>query len=509
MAVETLDHDAREAAESERALLGALMRDSVRAWPQVKDVVTAYHFARPDHRKIFEAIVAQIAETGDADPFLVIDRLGPAQLEAAGGRQYIAELHGEAMSAASAGSYAKKIREFAGRGKVIDIAARLTARARQGSTEEAAAFVATELERLKRDFGGAADPLTIPPAAAWAGKPAPQPREWVLDGMIPAGRVTSLFGNGGLGKTLLAIQIGLHVSLGRPLFEVPVTGGPVLGIFCEDEDAEINRRLRAACAAERFELGDVDRFFALSRDGDDSVLCTFEHDHIKLTSFYSQLEATVAVLRPHLVILDTAADLFAGDFLSTPHVRQFLKIALGGLCVRHGCAVLLLAHPSAAAMTSGEGGGFSTAWSNSVRSRLYLSRPKAPTDTEEVVDTHDRRVLEVKKSNYAAGDVKIPLLYQDGILVPDRDLFGVAPSGPRTKTARVALAALDYIRSKSPLVVAFRDLFSTLQTAGVIPPGSYDEHRKPLNRALVQLVADGTVIETRTPRGYRLNPELK
>lgn len=510
MAVETSDYESREAAESERALLGALMRDSARAWPQVKDVVTAYHFARPDHRKIFEAITAQIAETGEADPLLVIDRLGEAQLEAAGGRQYIAELFGEAMSGASAGAYAKTIRKHAGRNKVIDLAAKIAERVREGSTEEAAAFVATELERLKRDFGGPAEPLDLTPVSAWAAQPPPAPRSWILEGMIPAGRVTSMLGPGGRGKTLVALQIALHVSLGRTIFGLDVVGGPVLGIFCEDERDELDRRLRAACAAERIDLESGDRLVALSRDGFDNILCTFEHDHMKLTAFYSQLDATIAALTPTLVILDTAADIFAGDFMSTTHVRQFIKTALGGFCRRHGCAVLLLAHPSKSGQASGEGDGFSTAWSNSVRSRLYFSQPSAPDpiDGESAIDVKDKRVLEVKKSNYASGDTKIPLLYENGCFVLDREPIGVGPSTPRTKTARVALAALDHIRSKAPLVVGFREIFDVLHVAGILA-GSYDESRKPLNRALQQLLGDGTVIETRTPRGYRLNPELK
>jgi RecA-family ATPase len=66
------------------------------------------------------------------------------------------------------------------------------------------------------------------------------------------------------------------------------------------------------------------------------------------------------------------------------------------MCLRHETAVLLLAHPSASAMASGDGGGFSTAWNNSVRSRLYLRRPKSE-DAEAIAD---RRVLEVRKANY-------------------------------------------------------------------------------------------------------------
>lgn len=506
VAVSTIDHEAREAAESERALLGALMLDSAAAWPQIKDVVGAQHFARADHRFIFGAISALIEQVGRADLALVLDQLTDSNdLENAGGREYLAEMVLETTSAANAAAYASVVREHADRKKVVNLSEQIAARARVGGAADAIEHAKQVLATAS--VGGKAKPLQVPPALAWASQPIPPPREWILEPYIPAGRVTSLFGVGGLGKTLLALQIGLHTSLGRSLFDVPVKGGPVLGIFCEDESDELNRRVRAACAAERIEIGDVDRFYAVSRDGEDSILCTFDHDHIQLTAFYWQLDATIEALKPVLVILDTAADLFAGDFMSTPHVRQFIKIALGGLCVRHGCAVLLLAHPSKAGEASGEGDGFSTAWSNSVRSRLYLSRPKVEGD-EPPEAASDRRVLEVKKSNYGTGDARVPLVWDHGTFLLDREPLGGVGT-PRTKTARVSLAALDYIRSKNPLVAGFRELFESLQSSGALPSGSYEEHRKPLNRALRQLIADGMVVETRTPRGYRLNSELR
>lgn len=503
VAVSPSDHDAREAAESERALLGALLRDSDTAWPLVKDVVTLTHFARADHRLIFGAIVGLVADGVRADPFLIIDKLGPTNLEAAGGREYIAELYADTVSAANAGSYARIVRQFAGRAEVVNLAERIQARNRLESPAAAADYAQAEVERIRRDYGGR-EPLVIPPAASWATSPAPEAREWILDGFIPAGRVTSLFGVGGLGKTLLALQIGLHVSMGRPLFDVAVKGGPVLGIFCEDEDAELNRRVRSACASEHIDLAAVDRFHAMSRDGLDSYLCTFEHDHIRLTAFHAQLDATIAALKPTLVILDTAADLFAGDFMSTPHVRQFIKIALGGLCVRHGCAVLLLAHPSKAGLASGEGDGFSTAWSNSVRSRLYLSQPKAPeaAEGEDALDVTDKRVLEVKKSNYGRKDVLVPLTYVDGYFMRDEE--PVAARSPRASTSRISIAAYEHIRSLDPAVASFRGVFDELQRNGVIPEGQYEVRRKPLFRALRQLIGQGLIRESTVPKGYRV-----
>lgn len=68
-----------------------------------------------------------------------------------------------------------------------------------------------------------------------------------------------------------------------------------------------------------------------------------------------------------------------------------------GLAIDHQLAVVLIAHPSLTGMSTGSGSSGSTAWSNSVRSRLYLERVKGADDRE--IDA-DLRVLQVKKSNY-------------------------------------------------------------------------------------------------------------
>lgn len=489
--------------ESERAMIGSLLLDCASAWPAIRDIIEPDHLWRADNRVIFEA-VAELVERGvEPDTPIVVDHLErTGKLADAGGREYIIELVEDTASAANAAGYAAAVRESAERRKWIDIAANLTTAAREGTAGAAAEYAATALgEYQARGALRTAKPLTVEPVSAWAHRPAPAPREWVVEGMIPAGRVASLLGNGGLGKTLLAVQLGVHIATGRDLFGTPVSGGPVLGIFCEDEQDELERRWRSACAGEGLSLADVDRFYALSRDGQDSLLCTFERDHIKLTAFYHELEATVRALEPRLLILDTAADLFAGDFMSTPQVRQFLKIALGGLCVRYGCAILLLAHPSASAMSTGDGGGFSTAWNNSVRSRLYLRRPKGD-DPEEA---QDRRVLEVRKSNYAADGNAVPLLFQDGYFVRDPDPIDESPAGAKRSSAptKAAFSLLEYVRRAEGLAVPFGDILDYATGAGVVPADITEAaKRKQVQRALRSLCDAELVRKCQMPRGH-------
>jgi RecA-family ATPase len=110
-----------------------------------------------------------------------------------------------------------------------------------------------------------------------------------------------------------------------------------------------------------------------------------------------------------LVVLDTAADLYAGNENDRAQVNRFVKAYCERIAIETGAAVLLCAHPSRDGLRSGEGSAGSTAWSNAVRSRLYLHR-----DNE---DDPDHRTLELKKANLARSGVTLNLRWQDGVFV--------------------------------------------------------------------------------------------
>ena len=78
-------------------------------------------------------------------------------------------------------------------------------------------------------------------------------------------------------------------------------------------------------------------------------------------------------------------------------------------------AVVLCAHPSVAGITKGDGSGGSTAWNNTVRSRIYLSRP-AGSDSGELSeeDAKGLRELTKMKSNYSTVGDKITLRWVQG-----------------------------------------------------------------------------------------------
>jgi hypothetical protein len=82
----------------------------------------------------------------------------------------------------------------------------------------------------------------LDPAADWLDKPIP-PREWVVPDVIPAANVTLLTGHGSSGKTTLALQLAAATVLGCGWLNHMPEHGPAMVICCEDDEAELRRRL--------------------------------------------------------------------------------------------------------------------------------------------------------------------------------------------------------------------------------------------------------------------------
>lgn len=261
---------------------------------------------------------------------------------------------------------------------------------------------------------------------SYEGQPIPD-RQWVVEDFIPCGYTTSLYGDGGMGKTLLAQQLATSVATGTFWLGMEARQGRVLAVFCEDAPDELQRRQSDINRHYGLTFRDAGNMRWVSRVGKDNVLTTFDKNgNLGLTKFGRKVLRLFLDFKPTLFIVDTAADTFGGNENSRSDVRRFLSL-LNGLAQKMnewgGGAVLLCAHPSRDGMSSGRGDGGNTAWNNSVRSRLLLERPEAADGPPDP----NARVLRRKKANYAAADADIPLRWDHGCLVPDMVDFPAVP----------------------------------------------------------------------------------
>jgi RecA-family ATPase len=63
------------------------------------------------------------------------------------------------------------------------------------------------------------------------------------------------------------------------------------------------------------------------------------------------------------------------------------------------------------------GTGGSTAWNNTMRSRMYLTKPERENDDDPLPDP-DARILSRKKANYARAGEEIGLIWKNGVIRP-------------------------------------------------------------------------------------------
>lgn len=254
------------------------------------------------------------------------------------------------------------------------------------------------------------EPLDVIDPVSLQGLDVPE-RRWLWENWIPMRAVTILTGDGGTGKSLLALQLATACATGRLFLGQSVMRLRVLLVSCEDERDELHRRQARINEGLGIDMADLLDVYWIARAGLDNVMMNFPGDGKgERTPFFDQVRAKAREMGAQLIVLDTAADLFGGNENIRPQVRQFIN-ALTSIALEIDGAILLLAHPSQSGKAAGTGESGSTAWNNSVRSRLYFTRPEAEKGEPE---DKDARILSRQKSNYAQAGASVPMRYSNG-----------------------------------------------------------------------------------------------
>jgi len=209
--------------------------------------------------------------------------------------------------------------------------------------------------------------------------PSPPPR-FIWDDYLPCGVVTLMGAHGGTGKSTIALMLAVQTALGRPLFGIKTVACKTLYVSLEDGQHIVRHRLAAICR--ELEVDPLELHDSLH------IVDATEHPELFMaegrtdgntTATYGELIKFVKSNAVGLVVVDNASDAYGADEIQRRQVRAFIR-SLTSLARTTDCAVLLLAHVdkntsrNRSVQGSGEGYSGSTAWHNSVRSRLFLTR---------------------------------------------------------------------------------------------------------------------------------------
>jgi RecA-family ATPase len=250
----------------------------------------------------------------------------------------------------------------------------------------------------------------------WDSEPCPQ-REWAVHERVPLRQVTLFSGEGAIGKSIAELMLGVaHITSKEWLGSLPEPGGAFY-LGAEDDETELRIRLTAITAhyGTTFDELKANGFRFKSLSGEDAILAAPDRSGlIKPTALYNQIHEQAGDLKPKHIGIDTSADVFAGSEIDRAQVRQFLSL-LKRLAIVSNGSVVLLSHPSLTGINTGSGISGSTAWHNSVRSRIYMTAPKI--EAGEQPDT-DLREIVFKKANYSRKGDSVVLRYQRGLFLP-------------------------------------------------------------------------------------------
>jgi len=241
---------------------------------------------------------------------------------------------------------------------------------------------------------------------SWADR-APPDRVWLVEGAFAAGNVGLLSGDGGIGKTIILLQLLASAALRRSWLGLRAHPGRSIYYGCEDDHDELWRRLyRIAYAMEEPVDSLGENMLLRSMAGQDGLLMRFKYGEPVVTDRWTELYEQAVDFGASYVVIDTASQTFGGKQGEETQVMAYINL-LRKLAIAIQGIVILTKHPSVAGRASGTGESGSVAWHNAVRSRLYFYKK----------DTH--RILTGVKNNYGLPMEPMILRYDRGIFVKD------------------------------------------------------------------------------------------
>jgi hypothetical protein len=237
------------------------------------------------------------------------------------------------------------------------------------------------------------------PALLFQGEPPA--RQWAIPHWLGIGHVTLLAGPGGVGKSLLAQQIGSSLATGDAFIEKPSRAYKTLMWMGEDDHDELWRRQVQIAGRAGRDLTDYAGLVIESYAGRNCTLAETVFGAIAGTAMLKELEEQVADYDAEVVILDNIARLFGGNENERHHVTTFVNLIAGACNRKRPTAIVLLGHP---AKVEGSEWAGSTAWEAAVRSRWFFGRTLPDAAGEALETDPDVRYLARRKSNYSALD---------------------------------------------------------------------------------------------------------
>ena len=271
-------------------------------------------------------------------------------------------------------------------------------------------------------------------------KRKPPEMEWIFSGPggLPKNIVAFIAGQGGCGKSTLALQIAASIVSGKDCTDGAFsyeTKGPVVAVFAEEDEDEMARRISRV--KERFDLNDRDLYdlHIYPRGGDPQLIKRDIKGNLSPSAGFQALVARVKKLKPAVVILDSLS-VIAGEAEEKNADAAYVVARLSELCdAGDRSTVLILSHVSKASLAGKAERGSSSASKQGMRSALdavslrgasalvnnarwIMLLTQVPKKVREEMEVAGATVVAyaVPKTNYSAQLDAHYLVNEDGVL---------------------------------------------------------------------------------------------
>jgi hypothetical protein len=257
----------------------------------------------------------------------------------------------------------------------------------------------------------------------------PPPQQFLLEPIMPLGVVGLLFGEGGLGKSMAALDLALTVaqaSRGSLLQSLPgplggivpaASGGASIFLTLEDDAGELHRRANALDRQRDRDGLPCYVIPGIELPGFDPALVTTDRGRVSVLTDLARTDlpqlignvSQAAGVPVRLLILDPAGDFLAADENDAGPVKLLMR-TMRELARAHGCTVLLLGH-----VAKGGGGQSmrgSGAWVANARFAVGMRRPEKSADANAIalfkragIDPSGVVICCLTKANHAGAPV--------------------------------------------------------------------------------------------------------
>lgn len=269
-----------------------------------------------------------------------------------------------------------------------------------------------------------------------------EPVRWVVQDYIMSDVLNGFFGDGGVGKDYLLLQLAIAMACERKWLGKPVSPGKVLYFNVEDRVPRIRwRQHQITQYLKASFIKYPGRLRIVPMVGKATIVASFDSRSglVHPTPVMTAVRDMVEAYKPDLVIMGNRVNIFGIQQNDDSQARQCIEL-LNAISLDYGTTLVMPGHVSIRGQGddsggSGSGSSGSVQWSNGVRHRLLLSKAKKNKDEEASEEESYGRTLEVLKSNDAPTGLAINMHWSkpDSLYVADNENITVIGAPAKTR----------------------------------------------------------------------------